>query len=120
MPQSPIQQYVANNPSGVASPLATDTFGALVVDNAPSLSRLNITASTLVKAGVGEVVVAIVNTAGSTAGAIHDAATTGGVSAATLIATLPNTVGSYTIRFPYALGLVVVPGTGQVVSVSYN
>jgi len=120
MPQSPLQSYVANTAAGVSSTLAVDASGALVVDNAPALSRLNVTAATLIKVGAGEVVVAIVNTAGSTAGAIHDSATTAGASAATLIATLPAVVGQYSIRFPYALGLVVVPGTGQVVSVSYN
>jgi len=82
-------------------------------------TALNITASTLVKAGQGRVAKAMINTAGSTAGGIYDSATVGGVSASNLVAVLPNTVGMYTVDFPIKNGLVIVTGTGQVLSVSY-
>ena len=82
-------------------------------------TTLNITASTLVKAGQGRVAKVMINTAGSTAGGVYDSATVGGVGASNLVAVLPNTAGMYSLDFPIKNGLVVVTGTGQVVSVSY-
>lgn len=82
-------------------------------------SHLNISAETVVKAFPGTVFTVVVTTAGSAAGAVYDAATTSGDVAANLVATLPNTVGVYNLSFPCANGILVVPGTAQVVSVAY-
>lgn len=83
------------------------------------LSHLNITAATVVKAAPGRLWTVTVTTAGSTAGTASDVATTGGVAAANLIAELPNTVGVYSLAWPCATGIVITPGTGQVLSVAY-
>lgn len=82
-------------------------------------SRLNVTAATVVKATPGTVFTVSVTTAGSAAGAVYDAAATSGNTAANLVATLPNTVGVYSLTFPCSKGILVVPGTAQVVSVAY-
>ena len=84
-----------------------------------SNSVLNITAATVVKATPGTLFTISVNTAGSTTGTASDVATTGAVAAANLIAEIPNTVGIYSLTWPCKTGIVITPGTGQVISVAY-
>jgi hypothetical protein len=83
----------------------------------PLTSKLNITGSTVVKPAQGILVTFNVTTAGAV-GAIYDSSTTG--AAATLIAVIPAVVGTYNMQFPFLTGLLVVPGSAQVVSVSYR
>jgi hypothetical protein len=78
-----------------------------------------ISASTVVKVGVGRVVRVNVTTAGAV-GAIYDSATVAGIGASNLIADIPATVGTYFFDWPFLNGLVYVPGSSQVVSISYN
>ena len=87
---------------------------------AATLASYNLTAATLVKAGAGRIIKFAVIVAGSAAGTINDSATTGGAAAANEIAVIPNTVGIYSLEWPTVNGLVVVPGTGQTVAVSYQ
>lgn len=84
-----------------------------------SQSVLNITAATVVKAAPGTLWRITVTTAGTTAGTASDVLTTGGVAAANLIAEIPNTVGVIELVWPCKTGIVITPGTGQVVSVSF-
>ena len=77
-------------------------------------------AATLVKPANGNLVTITVTTAGSTTGSVNDSATTGGVAASNLIATIPNTIGIYYIPFTFLNGLVITPGTTQVISVCYQ
>lgn len=80
---------------------------------------LNISAPTVVR-GVPSVAVAIqVITAGSAAGAVYDSTSTSGNSAANQVATIPNTAGLVSIGMPCSSGIVVVPGSGQVVAISF-
>jgi len=85
-----------------------------------SASVLNITAATVVKAKPGTLFRISVNTAGSAAGTAYDASTTGGNTAANLIADIPNAVGVVALEWPCNNGILIVPGTGQVLSVSFN
>lgn len=113
--QNPSQSYTAVNTSGFAAPQKLDANGSLVANTGGTSSTLNVTASTVVKTGVGRIVRFIVTTAGS-AGAIYDSITSG--TAANLIAVMPATVGIYTLDFPVTTGVLVIPGASQVVSVS--
>ena len=93
---------------------------ASVTITATSLATaLNVSANTLVKAGSGRIARINVTTAGSAAGSVNDSDTVANAAAANLIFSIPNVVGSYSVEFPVFLGLVVKPGTGQVVSVSF-
>ena len=83
-----------------------------------SASALNLTAATVVKASPGTVYRVVVNTAGSTAGGIYDAATTSGNTAANLIASI-EAAGVYDLTFPCTTGILFEPGTAMVASVSY-
>lgn len=83
-------------------------------------SKLNISAATVVKATPGTLVRISVNTAGSAAGSAYDASTTGGNTAANLIADIPNTAGVLALEWPCSNGILIVPGTGQVLSVAFS
>lgn len=82
-------------------------------------SVLNITAATVVKATSGVLVTVSVFVAGSAAGAAYDLATNT-PAAANEIGVIPNAVGLYEFQWPCSTGILIVPGTGQSVSVSYS
>ena len=81
------------------------------VSNAISTARV-------VSTGQGRVAQIAVITAGSTVGAAYDAT----VASATTnqIASIPNTVGIIVVNIPTNNGIVIAPGTGQVITVSYS
>ena len=83
-----------------------------------SNSTASIAAPTVVKAAPGRLCVVVVTTAGSTAGAAYDAAAAG--TTTRLLYVIPNTVGVYVVNLPTSYGLVIAPGTGQVVTVSWS
>lgn len=87
---------------------------------AANKSLLNVTANTVIKASAGYVVTLIVLDAGSANGGLFDAATVGAAVAGTEIFAIPQVAGSYTINFPASNGIVIKPGTGQTIAVSYN
>jgi len=81
---------------------------------------LNITAATVVKALPGTVFTVNNSVLGTGVGSIHDCATTGAVSAANLIGSIPEAIGPYSFTLPCAVGIVVVPGAAQVLAVAYS
>ena len=81
--------------------------------NAPNLS-----AATLVKIGSGRMATISILTAGSGNGNIYD--TNAAASTTNPIFTIPNTIGVIFVNMPVSFGIVVAPGTGQVVTVSYS
>jgi hypothetical protein len=78
----------------------------------------DITSATVVKNSPGRLCVVVVTVAGTTPGSAYDA----NVATATTkkVFIIPNTVGVYTANMPTRIGLVVAPGTGQTVTVSYS
>jgi len=58
--------------------------------------------------------------AGSAPGSVNDCATTGAAATANELAPLPNALGTIDLQFAYSTGLVIVPGTGQTLAVSYQ
>ena len=83
-------------------------------------SQLGIAAAVAVKQASGRIQRVQVLVAGSAAGAVYDSVSTSGNSAANQVGVIPNAVGSYLIDMPCLSGIVVVPGTGQTVAVSYD
>lgn len=81
-----------------------------------------LSASTVIKAAPGRLGRVNVTTisGGTNGGSVYDAATTGAAAASNLIATLPKTVGSYEFDWPFNNGLVYIPGTSEVVSISWS
>ena len=99
---------------------STNTFRP----TAPALSALNVTTATVVKASPGVVGSVCVNsTTASSASSVLDSTTTS-VTAATTILTIPQTTAQgtcFTLNWPAASGIVLVPGSGGVtLSLSYN
>lgn len=118
--QSPQGVYPALNTSGYSAPLVLDKTSGVVVNDGGTSSQLAIAASAVVKASAGVVVRVSVTVAGSTTGSVYDANTLPSAGAANLVGVIPNTVGVYYFSFPMNNGIVVAPGTGQTVSVSYK
>jgi len=86
----------------------------------------NITTKTAVKSTTGRVakVNVIAAATGSNPGSVYDAATTASATgSATILASIPDTIGSYNIDMPVSNGIVIVPGTNgtasQTIAVSY-
>lgn len=93
-------------------PLAPSPWG--------NATALDISSATVAKSSPGVLVSVQVITAGSTAGAAYDSTSTSGNTAANQVCAIPNTVGVYPVQMPCASGIVVSPGTGQVVAISYS
>ncbi len=120
-PQSnviPASYHMSIDANGNQAAIRTD--GAQAMTTGALNTTLNITAATAVKATSGRVTRACVTVAGSTAGTINDCATTGAAAAANAVAAIPNTVGVYYIDWPFATGIVVVPGTGMTVAINWD
>ena len=86
-----------------------------------SFTALDISVATVVKTTPGSIVTVNVLVQGSTVGAVYDFAATTGYTAANQVGTIPQLVGSYPMNsFPCFTAILVVPGTGQTVSVAYS
>jgi hypothetical protein len=78
----------------------------------------DITAATLIQTGQGRVARVSVIVAGSSVGAIYDA--NSAAATTNQVWVIPNTVGITEISLPVNNGIVVTPGTGQTVAISYS
>jgi hypothetical protein len=91
-----------------------------------SKSALNLTAATLVSVTSASSYVSRriarvqVIVAGTVPGSVNDATTVAGAAVANQVFVIPNVAGSYQVEFPCQNGIVVTPGTGQTVAVSYD
>lgn len=79
-----------------------------------------VTASTLVIAAPGRLISFSVVVAGSASGLIHNAATTSLAAAGNAFVATPTTIGVYPCGQHFSSGLVIVPGTGQSINVTYS
>ena len=81
--------------------------------NAPGL-----TAATVVKPSTGRIASVSVIVAGAAVGHIYDANVTSATGKPLYV--IPQTVGVVFVNMPASFGILVVPGSGQTVSVSYS
>jgi hypothetical protein len=77
-----------------------------------------ITKATVLKNGPGRICTIIVTVAGSTTGSVVDSAVTAAVTPVVYV--IPEAVGIYVVNYPMAYGLIVIPGTGQSINVSWS
>jgi hypothetical protein len=119
MPQNAIPVTAARNPSNAQAAESLDAVGNLLVTDGGLHSSLDITTVTVVKSSPGRLCRVSVLVAGA-AGAVYDATSTSGNTAADEVWVIPATVGIYTLNWPCLAGIVVSPGASQVVSVSYT
>lgn len=87
---------------------------------AGNTNRSGLASATLVSSKPGRLVNIVVTTAGSTEGDVNDAASLSNVTTNNMIYKIPNTVGVHVIGVPTMYGIVITPGTGQVVTVTYS
>ena len=96
-------------------------LGALPGGNS---TALGVSASAVISAGPAILYQVNVTTDGSTAGALYDCATVAAATTANLIAAvaIPTTVGAISFGGGWRckVGLVYVPGAGQVASIAYT
>lgn len=96
-----------------------NVFQALAILN-PTATSATVTSSTLVITGRGRLLSFSVVVAGSASGTIHNAgAPTGGAAANAMVAT-PTTIGVYPANMIFTDGLLIAPGTGQSINVTYS
>ena len=93
---------------------ALSTAGQNYINVQGAQTITGISASTVLKSSAGRVCSLSVTTAGSTLGGVYDGTTN------RLMWNIPNTVGIYVVNLPTSYGLLVVPGTSQVVAVSFS
>lgn len=124
MPQNGIAVNAAKNAANQLVPMQMDASGNLLI-GAGSSNKLNVTAINLVKGSAGRVCKVTV-VAAATAGnfAVYDVATTGAAATANAIikytASWPSVGTVINLDFPCLAGIVVDPGTGGQVAVSFD
>lgn len=99
--------------------VAINGWNTTTKKNAGTTSSTTVTAATVVATGNGRLVNISVVVAGSTTGFVYNAASTT-VTASQALAAAPNTIGTYANGSNYTVGLVVVPGTGQSLNITYS
>lgn len=77
------------------------------------------TSSTFVVAGKGRLLRFSILVAGSTTGFIHNSSTPSGATTSNALVACSNTIGVYEANVVFNAGLVIAPGTGQSISVTY-
>lgn len=97
---------------------AVNELGQTFLKVSGSKSTSAIATAQLIQSGQGRVCRVVVTTAGSAVGAVYDASATGVTTNPVL--TIPNTVGVIEVNIPVNNGIVVAPGTGQTVAISYS
>jgi hypothetical protein len=85
-----------------------------------SNTSLTVTAQTVAVVGKGYLVSFSVTVAGTTNGSISNAQTAALATAANALCATPNTVGVYPCGQVFTDGLIITPGTGQSVNVTYS
>jgi uncharacterized hydantoinase/oxoprolinase family protein len=87
---------------------------------AGTVNSYEISASTYLATNANWCAKVSVIVAGSTTGMIYDASSVTTAVTGVRLAVIPNTVGIYTINMPVNKGIVITPGTGMIVAVSYS
>ena len=87
---------------------------------AGTINTYEISAATYFATPIGWVAKVSVIVAGTTTGTIYDANSVATAVTGVRLAVIPNTVGIYTINMPVNKGIVITPGTGMIVAVSYS
>ncbi len=99
--------------------VALSGIGTAFLRSQGTITSATVTTSTLIVAGKGYIVNFAVTVAGSTAGTIYNSASVAGAAAANALCVVPSAVGVTQTGQNFSNGLVIVPGTGQSINVTY-
>lgn len=83
-------------------------------------TSVTVTAATVIYVGAGYLVSFSIVVAGSAAGTISNTNAVASVAAANALCATPATVGIVKVGQVFSTGLVVTPGTGQSINVTYS
>jgi hypothetical protein len=114
--------------ASLADLLTAQKNGVVAINNVAQTNQkslgtqtsITVTSSTSVIVGSGYLVNFSVVVAGSSAGTIYNASATSATAASNALCAIPDVVGIYKAGQAYSAGLVVVPGTGQSVNITYS
>lgn len=84
------------------------------------LSTLDIVSATVIKAAPGRVFKVSVIVAGAATGTINDCTTTGAAAVTNQVGTTPAALGTVDFNWPMQTGIVVVPGSGQTLALTWE
>jgi hypothetical protein len=99
--------------------VAINNLAQTTIRSIGTQTSLTVTATTVIFTGAGYLVNFSVVVAGSAAGTIYNATNTSPNASNALCAT-PTTVGVYAAGQVFNSGLVIEPGTGQSINVTYS
>ena len=85
-----------------------------------TLNQLVISSNTVVKAAPGQVCTVSVITSGTATGTINDCTTSGAATSGNVTRVIPQAVGPVYAPFRHSSGIVVMPGAGQTLSISFE
>lgn len=100
--------------------VAVNTLGQATLRGLGTATSTTVTAATLVVTGKGYLVSFAVVVAGSATGLISNYTSTTSVPASSALAATPATIGVYPCGQVFSSGLVITPGTGQSINVTYS
>ena len=86
----------------------------------PTFTSQTVTVATLIVAGKGRLFGYSVVVVGTTEGTINDTGTVAAAAAANALSTMLKATGWYPVNMVFDDGLVVTPGTGQSVNLTYS
>lgn len=99
---------------------ALDAFKVIYEAFVGTSTYLGASNDSLITQDAGRLVNLTVTVTGATAGTIHDASSVANATAENVIAVIPVTVGITQINVPFSNGLVLKPGAGQTISITYS
>lgn len=100
--------------------IGVNNINKLIVYTLGQVTSHTVTTTTLIVTGAGHVVNISVVVPGTTNGFIYDANTTGSATATNCLAAVPTTIGVFQCSQKFDDGIVIVPGSGQSINVTYS
>ena len=100
--------------------VAVNTLGQTTLRGLGTTTSATVTAATLVVTGKGYLVRVAVVVAGTGTGLVSNYTSTTSVPASTALMATPTTVGVIASGQVFTNGLVITPGTGQSINVTYS
>jgi len=100
--------------------VAINNYSNTILRDQGSATSATVTAATLVITGRGYLVNYSVVVAGSAEGGVYNASSTGAAAAANQLCATQKVLGVYPVGQVFTNGLVIQPGTGQSINVTYS
>lgn len=108
--------------------LTTQKNGVIAINNinqtteylSGKTTSATVATQTVIATGSGRLVNISVIVAGTTVGKANNAQIVANITTGNAIVTIPNTIGVYQCGCNFTNGLIITPGTGQSVNVTYS